>query len=76
MSHTSDVKMIADSEIELLGNKVDLHDITALIVDYLGQIVDYMLRGGGWHLLELEPEPAQLRDRIIKIEERLDKAGF
>ncbi len=40
MSHTVEVKMIADQEIEIAGKKVNIHDIQTIVVDGRGKIIN------------------------------------
>ena len=41
MSHRATVHIIADQEISILGEEVNIHDITVLYIDAQGTIVGY-----------------------------------
>ena len=43
MSHTTKISMIADQEIRINGQNINIHDIKTIIVDSNGQIIDVML---------------------------------
>ena len=40
MSHSVDVTLIADQEIEIEGRKVNIHNIKSIVVNSEGKIVD------------------------------------
>ncbi len=41
MSHSVKITLIADQEIELLGDMVNIHDLTTLILDENGKVIEY-----------------------------------
>lgn len=49
MSHSVEVTLIADQEIEIQGRRVNIHNIKSIIVDSEGKITDAYL----------EPEPGE-----------------
>ncbi len=46
MSHTVKVNLIADQEIEVDGQEVNIHDIRTITVDTDGRIIDVVLESG------------------------------
>lgn len=48
MSHTTEVKMIADQEIEICGKIVNIHDILSITVNSKGKITNAFIEGKGW----------------------------
>jgi len=43
MSHSVKVILIADQEIELLGEEVNIHDLKTIYLDSRGKIIEYAL---------------------------------
>ena len=55
MSHSIKVKLIADHEIELLGNIVNIHDLKTIMLNSYGKIIAYAKHDSEWiQLLENE----------------------
>jgi hypothetical protein len=55
MSHSIEVRLIADHEIELLGNMINIHDLKTIMLNSYGKIIAYVKHNGEWiHLLEDE----------------------
>jgi hypothetical protein len=48
MSHSVEVRLIADHEIELSGNMVNVHDLKTIMLDSYGKIIAYAKHNGKW----------------------------
>ena len=46
MSHSVKVTLIADQEIELIGETINIHDLEVILLDAKGDIVGYTLFPG------------------------------
>ena len=44
MSHSAYIKLIADQEVIILGDTVNIHDIESITIDGSGKIIDYYLK--------------------------------
>ena len=48
MSHSIEVNMIADQEIDICKRRVNIHDISTIVVDADGKIIDAYLEHEHW----------------------------